>query len=341
MGEFKFVQATKSNEYQRICDKDIQKREKLITIQISKYLSHALAENIAGAQWHSCSPEWINRIRRATYDDSYFYDCFDVVALERDDSVIGRLHCIQNEIDQNLWYYGDLFVIPEYRRMGIATRMIHAAIDYLMELGAKTLRVYVEPDNLPSTALQKSIGFEEKPYQGFNNLIHDKEHMFELDLPSPYSVIPAKTDEAVFVTQFYWQNIESLHGKPISMDEWKTVLSSNNEDERNFLVCRGCMPLAWLRINGLLNKDMAWIGMLAVSDKHHRQGIGRYAIEFSEQFVKEKGFRKIGVRITEDNIPAQNLYRKCGYAVTEYGECEAGDGIRRMGYTFVKAIENN
>lgn len=136
--------------------------------------------------------------------------------------------------------------------------------------------------------------------------------MFEPDLPCPYSIIPAKTDEAVFVTKLYWQNIESLHGKPISLDEWKAVLSSNDEDEQNFLVCRGCMPVAWLRMNGLLNKDMAWISMLVVSDKHHRQGIGGYAGEFSEKFVKEKGFRKLGVHIAEDKIPAQNLYKNVG-----------------------------
>lgn len=174
--------------------------------------------------------------RLATYDDSYFYDCFEVVALGQNDAVIGRLHCVQNKSNQNLWYYGDLFVIPEYRRMGIATRMIHLAIDHLRELGAKTLRAYVSPDNLPSITLQKSIGFEEKPYQDFNNLILDGELMFELDLPCPYSVIPAKTDEAVFVSRFYWQNIESLHGKPKSLDEWKDALSLNDEDEQNFLI---------------------------------------------------------------------------------------------------------
>ena len=338
MNESKFVPGTKGNECQPIGEKDMPKQEKLITIQISKYLTHTLAEKIAAAHWHSCAPEWVDRIRLAAYDDSYFYDCFEVVALNQNDAVIGSLHCVQNESDQNLWYYGDLFVIPEYRRMGIAARMIKAAIDHLKDLGAKTLRVYVEPDNLPSIALHKSIGFEEKPCQGFNNLILDGELMFELDLPCPYSVIPAKTDKAMFVTRFYSENIESLHGKPISLDEWKDVLSSNDEDEQNFLICRGCMPLAWLRINGLLHKDMAWISMLVVSDKHHRQGIGSYAISVSEKFVKEKGFRKTGARTTEDNIPAQNLYRKCGYAVAEYGECTTGDGVKRMGYTFVKEM---
>ncbi len=150
------------------------------------------------------------------------------------------------------------------------------------------------------------------PRGSVRNPILDGELMFEPDLPCPYSIIPAKTDEAVFVTKLYWQNIESLHGKPISLDEWKAVLSSNDEDEQNFLVCRGCMPVAWLRMNGLLNKDMAWISMLVVSDKHHRQGIGGYTGEFSEKFVKEKGFRKLGVHIAEDKIPAQNLYKNVG-----------------------------
>lgn len=340
MNELKFVPVTKGKECQNIDEKDAPKQEKLITIQISKYLTNTIAEKIAEAQWHSCAPEWINRIRMATYDDNYFYDCFDVVALGKSDTVIGRLHCIQNENNRNLWYYGDLFVIPEYRRMGIAAQMIHAAINHLRDLGAKTLRVYVEPDNLPSIALQKSIGFEEKPYQDFNQLILDGELMFELDLPCPYSVIPAKTNEAIFVTKFYWQNIESLHGRPISFDEWKDILSMHDEDEENFLVCRGCMPLAWLRINGLLHKDMAWISMLVVSDKYHRQGIGSHAIEFSEKFVKERGFRKIGVRTTEDNLPAQNLYRKCGYVATEYSGCTTDDGVERMKYTFVKDIKD-
>lgn len=312
----------------------------IVKIQISKYLSNTLAEKIAEAQWHSAAPEWINRIRRATYEDSYFYDCFEVIATGKEDNVIGRLYCIQNENDKRLWYYGDLFVIPECRRIGIASQMIRTAIDHLCELGAKTLRVYVSPDNEPSIALQKSIGFVEKPYQVFNNLINDNDIMFELELPSPYSVIPAGSDEAVFVRIFYQQNIEILHGKSISLDEWNTVLSAEDDDESNFLICRGCMPLAWLRINGLSDTDTAWISMLVVSDKHHRQGIGSYAIEFAEEFVKQKGYKWISIHTTDDNIPAQNLYKKCGYTVTEYGECTTGDDARHIEYTFVKEIKS-
>ncbi len=38
--------------------------------------------------------------------------------------------------------------------------------------------------------------------------------------------------------------------------EWKEILSRNDLDEQNLHVCKGAMPVAWLRVNGLNNKDM-------------------------------------------------------------------------------------
>ena len=316
-----------------------QSPREIITIQVSKYLTNELAKKIALAQWHSDAPEWVNRIRRMTYGDDYSADCFEVVALDQRDEVIGRLYCIQNEQDKQLWYYGDLFVVSEYRRMGVAKRMIRAAIDHLVELGAKVLRSYVAPDNAPSIALQKSVGFLEKPYRKFNDLIHENEAMFELALPSPYTVIPAGAEEAPFVMIFYRQNMEALHGAPISLEEWRDILSAEDEDERNFLICRGCMPVAWLRVNGLLNDDMAWISMLVVSDRHHHKGIGRFAVAFAEDYVRERGFRRMGIHTTADNLPAQALYAQCGYVITERDECEGGDGTRQMNLTLIKEFE--
>lgn len=155
-----------------------------------------------------------------------------------------------------------------------------------------------------------------------------------------FIVRPADSDDAEFVTKLYRQNIKSLHGKPIALDEWKNILSQTDKDERNFIIYRGSIQLAWLRVNGLLSNKSAWISMLVVSNNYHRRGVGSYAIEFAEEFAKQKNFRKIGIHTTADNIPAQNLYRKHGYTVTKYGEYTTGDGIRRMGYTFVKEIEN-
>ncbi|MFR1518977.1 MAG: GNAT family N-acetyltransferase [Clostridia bacterium] len=144
--------------------------------------------------------------------------------------------------------------------------------------------------------------------------------------------------QAEFVCDIYNDNIQALHGKQITVQEWNEILSIDDLDEQNFLIYKDKIPVAWLRINGLLNKDMAWLSMLTVSNNMHRKGVGSYAVRFAEKFVREKGFAQIGIHTTDDNIPAQDLYQKCGYAITEYGDCTTGDGAARKGYTFKKVL---
>lgn len=76
--------------------------------------------------------------------------------------------------------------------------------------------------------------------------------------------------------------------------------------------------------------------MLVVSRQYHRKGIGRYAIKFLEEFVSKKGFQKIGIHTTDDNIPAQNLYRKCGYDVINSDMCAISNAVNQI--TFAKMI---
>lgn len=343
MNELKFVQVTKGNEsqYQQLLN---------LMIPYNKELdSHQKRETPL---------DFIQRVTQGMINmqgphDRHLELCYESEIL------IGFFYCKvdhlghQGFIKPEYGYIMEYYVIPEFRRKGYGKAMFERIESLFRSHGVQ--RMYLTADPVTGKPFWEALGFqrtgETSPENGLD--IYEKDiltqekllqykpvNMVELNLPSLYSVVPAKTAEAVFVMKFYWQNIESLHGKPMSLDEWKDALSTNDEDEQNFLVCRGCVPLAWLRINGLLNKDMAWISMLVVSDKHQRQGVGSYAIQFSEEFVKQKGFRKIGIHTTEDNIPAQNLYRKCGYAVTEYGEYTTGDGVRRMGCTFIKNIKD-
>ena len=56
------------------------------------------------------------------------------------------------------------------------------------------------------------------------------------------------------------------------------------------------------------------------------------------EYAKEKGFPKVIIHTTEDNLPAQALYRKAGYALIEVGPCTTADGAERVGYTFEKCL---
>lgn len=154
-----------------------------------------------------------------------------------------------------------------------------------------------------------------------------------------YQAIQATgNNDAHLISGLYDNNVEPLHGTTITQEEWWRRLSQNDPDEAHFIICKGAMPVAWLKLNGISDGETGWISMLAVDPPMQRKGVGKYAIEFSEQFFRSIGKKKVGIHTTDDNIPAQNLYKKCGYEITEYGECTTGDGMKRMGYTFVKNI---
>ena len=290
--------------------------KEIITIQISKFLTNELVEGIAQNQWRSSTPQFINRSRQYIFDEFVNNnDCFGVIAITSRNQVIGRIHCVKNERNSCLWYYGDLFVTPEYRRNGIAKQMIRTAINHLSEIGATKLRCYVEPNNVPSRNLQAVLGFAEKPFESFNDFINDGEIMYELDIPCPLTIIPATINEAYFARILFAQNRDVLNHRNINLSEWKEILSVEDPDEKHFLICKGAMPVAYMKINGLLNTDKAWLSMLFVAKDFQHQGIGSFALNYAEKYVKERGFDVINVQTDKENIIAINFYSKFGYQI--------------------------
>lgn len=310
----------------------------IITITASKYMSQELAEKIAAAQWGS--HEYAHGIRSRTYMDMTGSDCFNVIAQNESNEVVGRLYCIRNAENTALWYYGDLFVIPQYRRRHIALRMITAAIEILRDKGCETLRLYTGSDNTASIKLQIKNGFAQKPYEPFNDLIHDEgELMFEKELGSPNHAVPAKSrDDARYIARFYGKNIKKLHGKEKKYSDWCEMLSQNDPDEKNYLICRGVMPVAWLKINGLEQPDTGYISMLAVEPTFQHMGIGKFAVSYAEDMLRSIGKGKIAVQTTADNIPAISLYKKCGFKETGNYPHTAEDGSETVRIVFSKNI---
>jgi ribosomal protein S18 acetylase RimI-like enzyme len=310
----------------------------IITITAFDYLTAELAEKIALLQWNTKEPRFVNAIRHLLYEGKTNSDCFNVVASNSQGDVVGRLYCLQNMSDPHLWYYGDLTVDVRYRRLHIASQMLLSAINTLQDRGCRVLRTYVEPGNIPSINLQRKFGFAEKSYEPFDWLSNEGQLMFEKEL-EPYNAVLATVDDAAFITVIYGENVEALHGRSIMYSEWQELLSAENPDEAHFLINRGAMPCAWLKINGLPDPCTAWISALAVEPRMQRQGCGTYALRFAEEYIRNSGKRKIRVKIAGDNIPAVNLFRKLKYNLADHCEFTTGDGKKRKGYTFEKTLE--
>ena len=304
---------------------DLHKNE-IITIQISKYLTNELAEKIAAAQWQETAPKYVNAVRGMIFDEmQYGGETFEVIAEAGDGTLVGRIHCVRNRNDRGLWYYGDLFVVPDYRRRGIAASMVRAAIRHLSENGAKTLRCYVDADNDASVALQRSLGFAEKPYETFVTgsgveFVHaDDARMFERRLEGDLTVLPATADEAGFCASLFLQDREARNGET-DYGEWRKLrnayaerFSAADPDKAFCLLCKGAMPVAYLELKGLAGTGAAFISELLVSTAYQRQGIGTFAVRYAEEILARQGVTFVGIELTPDNGPAVSFFKKCGY----------------------------
>ena len=289
---------------------------KFITITVSEFLSPTLVKQIAMAQWHKS--EWSSSITNLVYDGKTQTDCFNVIAKNECDEVVGRLFCMQKNNNRSLWCYGDMFVVPEYRQKHIAEHMLAIAEQTLIDKWCRTLRCYVEPENIPSQNLQRKFGFTERPYEKFNDLLNDGQIMFEKELTAFNVAEAVSGEDARYVTQIYGKNIEALHGNEIMFDEWNKLLSSGDTDEKHFLILKGAIPCAYLKINGLESgDDIGWISMLAVEPAFQRKGTGTYAVSYAEEFLRSMGKTIVKTHTTSDNTPAQMLYEKCGYSLSD------------------------
>ena len=71
-------------------------------------------------------------------------------------------------------------------------------------------------------------------------------------------------------------------------------------------------------------KDFKWsgdkalyLGTVGVNIEFLKQGIGQLVIENSEEIAKSKGFNYLRLDVNKINIPAINLYKKCGFKQVE------------------------
>ncbi len=136
-----------------------------------------------------------------------------------------------------------------------------------------------------------------------------------------FEMKPLTKENIIFICSLMSEpnNISALHTDIIPLYEWQKSFAEadNDADEENFIIYNKNVPCGWLKLNGLKSNDIAWISMLVVSEKFKLQGVGKFAVDFSINYLKQRNFQEIKLQTTTDNFAAIELYQKCGFVIIE------------------------
>ena len=117
----------------------------------------------------------------------------------------------------------------------------------------------------------------------------------------------------------------------------EALIFGTADDELNYIIRKGVVPIAWLKLNGLSN-DSLWISMLIVHEKYRNLGVGMFALNFVEEFALSTQRNHIYINTTSDNLIAQSLYKKAGYIVVGETNHQNEDKTELVRYTLHKEI---
>jgi len=247
-----------------------------------------LAETVPRAFEYPENPEW--SVRRDEMDDivrtvrslrqlwpivrivglfsPVLRDLFRGFVWEEDGQIAGAV-MTQRSGTTALWQVGLVGVLPEYRRRGIARRLLERSLEDLRERRAQKVSLGVIDRNVPAYSLYASLGFEH-----YGGVIEFEADMREAPtgpaLPTGYAPEPVKRSRS-------WRDRYALDRRitPPELTRYEPVLLGRY---RPPLLLRPILPLLhWLRrreqvITRLRRKNDGQVVALASYDVPKREG---------------------------------------------------------------------
>lgn len=114
--------------------------------------------------------------------------------------------------------------------------------------------------------------------------------------------------------------LNALNELPTQLEDWVDAIKewSKDNDEEEYIITDGEIPIGWLGINSLESADkVAYLKLAAILPEYHSKGIGRYAINQVIEMLRQRKYLKVALYTDQENYKARACYSKCGFEVTE------------------------
>ncbi len=305
---------TYEKQYTAMMDK-WESIEDNIQPQLLRRYSKSLGENVSYSKWL----EWCEDDRTTGSMLSTGVPCTLYFLVDDSKEIYGAIVVNSANTHRGHLHAG---IAPWHRGRGLGTIMLRLALDICRDTEFKSVEIvpYENNHGAIKTILKNGGKLKEKFCDDGKTSLR-----FEIDLQNQYAVRPFTEKDVNFIYNLMSEenNLSALHTEIISLEEWqKAFAEPQDSDEENFIVCKNDIPCAWLKLNGLQNKEVAWISMLVVSDEFKSQGVGKFAVEFAIQYLKQRGYKQVKLHTTKDNLIAIGLYNKCGFRIVDRSKAE-------------------
>ena len=123
--------------------------------------------------------------------------------------------------------------------------------------------------------------------------------------------------------------LDALNELPTLLNDWVDAIKewSKDNDEEDYIITYGEIPIGWLGINSLESADkVAYLKLVAILPEYHNKGIGRYAINQVIEMLRQRKYLKVALYTDQENYKARACYSKCGFEVTETFTEEMANG---------------
>ncbi len=133
---------------------------------------------------------------------------------------------------------------------------------------------------------------------------------------------PVSEEDAGFLNALmnYPSVLQALNEVPTELRDWTCAIGEwiRDDDEEDYIILDGNMPIGWLGVNGLLNENhSAYLKMAAVRPEYQGRGFGTSALHQLLRILEHRGIEKVILYTDRDNRIAQECYRKCGFRIVE------------------------
>lgn len=214
----------------------------------------------------------------------------------------------------------DCLVHPEYRRKGLAKKLLGYAIPRAKELKAKVARVSIRQDNVVAKKVLSRLGFQfVRQYQKLMLQLTEA-HLQDITSHN-YVSRHLQHDKEEKLTQLQNRCFANTWGyNPNTNKEIAYSLRlSHCSPEGVILIYEGnkLVGYCWTKINfeaEVTNSERKGrIFMLGVDPDYRGKGIGKIALLAGLAHLKNKGVRVVELEVDSENKAALNLYRSVGF----------------------------